>query len=329
MDPPPVQYVTTNDGMSIAYSVTGDGSPLVLMPFPISHLHLRWQSDPDFIQPLAARFRLIQYDGRGQGMSSRGVPVSFNYDDLVTDVTAVVDRLALTNFAIWADVFQADAAVRFAAQNPGRVRALILRNCVPEGEFQITRHLEQMANQDWDGFLRMVALALLPFTKGQTDVLAQSVTQADYVARLRVIRSADFGPVLDRVKCPVLLLATKDGAADFEEPARRVAGLLPQARLLLLKEDDFRGRHAQIAEDFLNQYAAPATPPSAPVDSLLSSRELDVLRLIAAGRSNLQIADELVLSVNTVQRHVSNILIKTGAANRTEAAGYARDHGIA
>jgi DNA-binding NarL/FixJ family response regulator len=35
-----------------------------------------------------------------------------------------------------------------------------------------------------------------------------------------------------------------------------------------------------------------------------------------------------VISLNTVQRHVSNILAKTGAANRTEAAGYARDHGL-
>jgi DNA-binding CsgD family transcriptional regulator len=60
----------------------------------------------------------------------------------------------------------------------------------------------------------------------------------------------------------------------------------------------------------------------------LSGREVEVLRLIAAGRSNPQIAEELVISLNTVQRHVSNILAKTGAANRTEAAVYARDRGI-
>jgi NarL family two-component system response regulator LiaR len=62
---------------------------------------------------------------------------------------------------------------------------------------------------------------------------------------------------------------------------------------------------------------------------VLSSRELEVLRLLAAGRSNQQIADDLVISLNTVRRHVSNIFDKTGAANRTEAAVYARDHGLA
>ena len=61
----------------------------------------------------------------------------------------------------------------------------------------------------------------------------------------------------------------------------------------------------------------------------LSSRELEVLRLLAAGRSNQQIADELVISLNTVRRHVSNVFDKTGVANRTEAAGYARDRGLA
>jgi DNA-binding NarL/FixJ family response regulator len=60
----------------------------------------------------------------------------------------------------------------------------------------------------------------------------------------------------------------------------------------------------------------------------LSAREIEVLRFVSAGKSNQQIADELVISVNTVRRHVSNILDKTGAANRAQAVAYARDHGI-
>jgi DNA-binding NarL/FixJ family response regulator len=55
----------------------------------------------------------------------------------------------------------------------------------------------------------------------------------------------------------------------------------------------------------------------------LSSREVEVLRLVAAGRSNRDIAEELTISLNTVDRHVSNILTKTGATNRAEAASFA------
>ncbi|HEY4685682.1 MAG TPA: response regulator transcription factor, partial [Dehalococcoidia bacterium] len=69
-------------------------------------------------------------------------------------------------------------------------------------------------------------------------------------------------------------------------------------------------------------------PAAVPAPGTLSPREVEVLRLVAAGRSNPQIAGELVISINTVQRHVSNILAKTGLANRTEAAVYARDKGL-
>ena len=61
----------------------------------------------------------------------------------------------------------------------------------------------------------------------------------------------------------------------------------------------------------------------------LSGREVEVLRLVAAGRSNREIAAALFISHNTVLRHVSNILAKTGAANRAEAAAYATRHGLA
>ena len=68
--------------------------------------------------------------------------------------------------------------------------------------------------------------------------------------------------------------------------------------------------------------AAPAYPDG------LTQREVEVLRLIALGRSDRDIADELVLSTRTVNSHVRNILNKTAVANRTEAASYAAHHGL-
>ena len=60
----------------------------------------------------------------------------------------------------------------------------------------------------------------------------------------------------------------------------------------------------------------------------LSPRELEVVRLVAAGRSNQAIAAELVLSEKTVARHLSNIFGKLGVASRTAAAAYAYEHGL-
>ncbi len=68
------------------------------------------------------------------------------------------------------------------------------------------------------------------------------------------------------------------------------------------------------------------TPTSRyPIPSLLTERELDVLRLLAAGHSNRAIAEALIVAVGTVKRHVSNIMDKLQAESRLEVVARARD----
>jgi DNA-binding NarL/FixJ family response regulator len=61
----------------------------------------------------------------------------------------------------------------------------------------------------------------------------------------------------------------------------------------------------------------------------LSDRELEVLRLVAQGRTNREIAEALVLSEKTVARHLTHIYTKTGVENRTGAAAFALRHNLA
>jgi LuxR family transcriptional regulator, maltose regulon positive regulatory protein len=74
------------------------------------------------------------------------------------------------------------------------------------------------------------------------------------------------------------------------------------------------------------QKRAAAAPPG--MTEPLTGRELEVLRLIAAGSSNQRIARELFVSLDTVKKHVTHVLGKLGAANRTEAAARARQLGL-
>ena len=67
----------------------------------------------------------------------------------------------------------------------------------------------------------------------------------------------------------------------------------------------------------------PATVPAG-----LTPREVEVVRLIAAGKSNRGIATELVLSEKTVARHLSNIFAKVGATSRAGVAAFAYDSGL-
>ncbi|MFQ6028460.1 MAG: response regulator transcription factor [Dehalococcoidia bacterium] len=69
--------------------------------------------------------------------------------------------------------------------------------------------------------------------------------------------------------------------------------------------------------------------PSPTYPDGLTQREVEVLRLIAPGKTDREIAEELVISARTVTTHVSNILNKTNAANRAEAAAYASRSGLA
>ena len=71
-------------------------------------------------------------------------------------------------------------------------------------------------------------------------------------------------------------------------------------------------------------------PDKAPVyPDGLTQREVEVLRLVSAGKSNPEIGEELFISPRTVTTHVSNILNKINAANRAEATGYAVREGLA
>ena len=71
----------------------------------------------------------------------------------------------------------------------------------------------------------------------------------------------------------------------------------------------------------------PTTTPAYPDG--LTQREVEVLLLIALGKSNSEIANELVLSVRTVERHITNIYAKINARGRADATSYAFTHRLA
>ncbi|HMP40772.1 MAG TPA: response regulator transcription factor, partial [Roseiflexaceae bacterium] len=79
--------------------------------------------------------------------------------------------------------------------------------------------------------------------------------------------------------------------------------------------------HPEVAAKLMQEFSTPRTADD--TVEQLTEREMDVLRLIARGKSNKEIADALVISEKTVKTHVSNILSKLHLADRTQAAIYA------
>jgi DNA-binding NarL/FixJ family response regulator len=130
---------------------------------------------------------------------------------------------------------------------------------------------------------------------------------------------ADDRSVLDVLRAGALGYLTKDaGAAEIQQALHRVAGgqaaLDPAVQLHLV----------EAIADGPPSGSAPGSLPDS-----LTPREAEVLTLIAAGLSNAEIAERLVVSEATVKSHVNHMLAKIGARDRAQAVGYAYRHGLA
>jgi DNA-binding NarL/FixJ family response regulator len=108
--------------------------------------------------------------------------------------------------------------------------------------------------------------------------------------------------------------------------AARVRALLARACGALGDADTERLELAASAEVFERLGAASPGAPAGARTHGLSARELEVLRLVAAGMSNRAIATELTISEHTVARHLQNIFAKLGVSSRTAASAYAFEH---
>jgi len=135
---------------------------------------------------------------------------------------------------------------------------------------------------------------------------------------------ADDASIVDALSAGAAGYLTKDATRDDIRRALEAAvggqGILDpavQARLLEAARAGVRSEQSR-----------PATP-SAPLPDGLTEREAEVLALIAQGRSNGEIAQQLYVAEATVKTHVNRILAKTGARDRTQAAAYAHQHGLA
>jgi LuxR family maltose regulon positive regulatory protein len=156
---------------------------------------------------------------------------------------------------------------------------------------------------------------------------AASAAAASYADGLLAAAGADWEPARLAFEDAVDLYARAGGRWEAAHARRNLA-----RALRALGHDEAGEREARAADETLRGLGAAAVRPDVAAPAGLTGRELEVLRLIARGRSNHEIATELVLSVRTVERHIANIYDKIGAsgrAARAAAASYALAAGVA
>jgi pimeloyl-ACP methyl ester carboxylesterase len=312
-------------------------------PAPLSHIQLEWENEAcrTYYQGLAERLRLIRYDCRGAGLSDRDF-TDYSLEAHGRDVAAVADRLGLDRFALLGFGHSGAAAIRFAATYPERVSQLVLWCAYPRaedyGRAPRVEAARSLIDQNWEMWTRTEAYRLTEWQGGEasrwfTEFIRGSVTQAGMRAAVAAMRKVDVTALLPQVRAPTLILHRSGLSAITVEMARELASSIPDARLALLDGswivpflgDDVGAVVAAITGFLLEAAAAPEplqTAGFAP-SSVLTPRETEVLRLIAAGRTSSEISRELSLSVRTVGRHITNIYNKIGARTRADATAYA------
>jgi pimeloyl-ACP methyl ester carboxylesterase/DNA-binding CsgD family transcriptional regulator len=348
--PQELRFCRSADGTRIAYARHGSGPPLLIATCWLSHLQHDWQSPVwrHFLADLGEFATVIRYDERGYGLSDWDVE-DFGLEARIADIEAVADHAGLDRFALMAMSQGGPPSIAYAARHPRRVSRLIfygsyaaaLRDPTPE-ELELDATFDALIKVGWarpdSAFRRVFTSMMIPgATEEQMswlDELQRVSTSAENALDARRERKhANVVDLLPRLEFPTLVLhSRRDRMNDFEE-SRFLASAIEGARLVVLES----ANHIVLGDEpawlvFLDEVAAflaadrrPEAATTIDAASVLSPRELDVLRLAAEGHDNAGIAEALTLSVRTVERHLHNTYAKLGIQGKAaRAAAVAR-----
>jgi len=326
------------DGRRLAYATNGEGPPMVIGPRWVSHLEEEW-SDPiqrTFYAELAKTHRVIRFDRIGCGLSSRELEPRPTNESESRQLEAVIEAVG-GSAVVFASSCCCLSASQLAIRRPDAVEKLIYigsfasRNDVPDA----TRDsLIQFLRLNWTLAAQMLAGLLDPHASGDqiaehTRIQRAAASGEAASIFLELELTADLRPLLPKVPVPALVLHRRGDRTVPISRGRELASLLPHARFVPLNGDS----HLPYRDDQRELFRALAGflhSDSAEADaaSPLSSRETEILRLVATGMSNREIATTLVLSEHTVHRHIANILRKLAQTTRAAAATHALRAGL-
>ena len=278
------------------------------------------------------RFQLIQFDTRGQGMSTRDLGPNHTIGDLERDLEAVVDRLELGRFVLIGYFYLAHVAVRYAVKHPERVKGLVLISCSVSMDAWPLDSMIGMAGRNWDGFLQNWVPTTFSAEERQelVDYFKRARNVEDWLTSARAFGVSEISQELSQLRTPTLVLHPRDFLWLPPEESMKVAASIENARFTLLDgllplglpEESV----AAIGTFVAGLDGDPGRQTSADASQSfgrLSERQIEVLQLIAQGRTTREIAEILVLSERTIERHIADLYAKIGARNRAEATAYA------
>ncbi|WP_410575468.1 alpha/beta fold hydrolase [Amycolatopsis sp. cmx-4-61] len=336
-----VRFTAGPNDRTFAWAAFGAGPPLVVGGWWCGHLELDWQNPlfRRFAGLLGDRFTLVRYDRPGVGLSDAG-PLVTSLAGEVATLSAVVDAVG-EKVSLFGGSSGGCAAMAYAAAHPDRVERLVLYGSYARGAEIATAEardsLLAVLGRHWGVGSRVLADLFLPTaTPAERDEFVRfqraSLTAEEAARSLAAVYAFDVRDQLGAIEVPTLVLHRREDRAIPFALGRDVAARIPGAGFVPLDGTDhlpWRGDVTGLVHavrEFLGA-GRPARQAGLPHPEL-SERELDVLRLVAEGLSDREIARRLGISAHTAHRHVSNIRGKLGVSSRAAAAAHAATAGL-
>jgi pimeloyl-ACP methyl ester carboxylesterase/DNA-binding CsgD family transcriptional regulator len=347
----PVTRYARSGEVHVAWQSLGEGPvDLIFIPGWVSHVEAGWRFPEvaSFLRELAQSSRLLVFDKRGTGLSDP-LPRASTMEERMDDVRAVMDAASVRRAVLFGASEGVSLAILFAASYPERTLGLIAfggfarRRRTPDYPWAPSDEkwagILAEAERSWGGPMDLSTLAPSRKTDRRfvtrfASYLRQAASPGAAVSLLKYNREVDSTPALAHVAAPTLVLhRAGDRAAKIDE-GRYLAGHIAGAQFVEMAGADhwpFVGDVAALLAEvrrFLDRLPSlrrrpvrrmPKPPRQPPALSTLTSRQRQILELLAQGRSNKEIARILTRSEHTVHRHVANILAQLGVRTRAQA----------
>jgi class 3 adenylate cyclase len=236
MNPPPVQYAVTGDGVSIAYYAVGEGQTVLVFGTPTTHLLAEWPRMEAVVEAAARVFRYVRFDPRGFGMSQRDV-TDFGLDAMVSDIEAVMSRVGAEDAMFVAGTLHSPVAIAYAARNLGRVSRMAITSGSARGTDLMNPQLLGLARlglDDWELGSESIAGHLRGWedadeARFEANLIREAIEPANLLAYAEEVSNWDVTHLLDDLAMPVLLIpGTRFAELDVQ---RRMASQLQDGRV--------------------------------------------------------------------------------------------------
>lgn len=288
-----VHFTDAADGVHLAWASQGSGPALVLSRGWITHLEhsMAMPAFRRYVDVLATAFRVVRFDGRGNGMSDWDIPRPVTPDDLVGDLAAVIDASGAAPCVLWGSSWGGPAAIAFAAEHPDEVTHLVLDGTFADGDRLATAErraaflsLFDVADAAPDAVFAALSHLTRPDADDATANLAargRGTIRPDIARELyTLLYEIDVRDRLPSVDAPTLVLHRRRSRAVPFDCGRRLAAGIPGAQLVALEgsahnvwderpEESLAAVGAFLGVALVDEPAG--APPAAPTTAILFS----------------------------------------------------------